>query len=359
MPLMSLNDVVSETPNVLLSPERLRLEVPQGLHNSMAIAALIIWYVSSAATLFSNKYILSSFNGDAFSLGMNQLLLSIAASYVHMQILNRISTQVHKNPSTLKTIFQDMIFIGAFRCLTVVLGLVALKYIAVSFVATIKSSSPLFTVIISRIILGEKTGIWTKFSMVPITIGLGLCSSFELSFNSFGFLCALGTNIFECLQNVYSKVLISGDRYRYTAVELQFWASLVASIFQFPILCYNVHILSALHSTSMTLALLYIFNGISYHIQSVAAYAVMAYISPITHSVANTVKRALLIWLSVLIFHNPVTFLSGFGTLTVIFGVILYNEARDIEKRAGNSNNLVNNNNNNNNNSPMITWRDV
>jgi hypothetical protein len=51
-------------------------------------------------------------------------------------------------------------------------------------------------------------------------------------------------------------------------------------------------------------------------------------------SVANTVKRALLIWLSVLIFHNPVTFLSGFGTFTVIFGVILYNEARDIEKRS-------------------------
>jgi hypothetical protein len=48
-----------------------------------------------------------------------------------------------------------------------------------------------------------------------------------------------------------------------------------------------------------------------------------------------------------------VTFLSGFGTLTVIFGVVLYNEARDIEKKAINSNNLVNNN------SPIITWRDA
>jgi hypothetical protein len=70
MPSMSLTDVVAETPNVLLSPERLFREVPQGLHNSMAIASLIIWYVSSATTLFSNKYILSSFNGDAFSLGI-------------------------------------------------------------------------------------------------------------------------------------------------------------------------------------------------------------------------------------------------------------------------------------------------
>ncbi len=71
-------------------------------------------------------------------------------------------------------------------------------------------------------------------------------------------------------------------------------------------------------------------------------------------SVANTVKRALLIWLSILIFHNPITFLSGFGTLTVMFGVVLYNEARNIENKAGNSSNSVNNNNNN----PVITWRD-
>jgi solute carrier family 35 protein E2 len=62
----------------------------------------------------------------------------------------------------MKNVYRDMIVIGAFRCVTIVLGLVALKYIAVSFVATIKSSSPLFTVVISRIMLGEKTS-WICF----------------------------------------------------------------------------------------------------------------------------------------------------------------------------------------------------
>ena len=70
MPLTSLNDVLPEKTNVLLSPERLLLEVPQGLYHSMAIIMLIIWYVSSGATLFSNKYILSNLNGDAFLLGI-------------------------------------------------------------------------------------------------------------------------------------------------------------------------------------------------------------------------------------------------------------------------------------------------
>lgn len=48
-------------------------------------------------------------------------------------------------------------------------------------------------------------------------------------------------------------------------------------------------------------------------------------------SVANTVKRAFLIWISVIIFGNPVTFLSGVGTITVTIGVLLYTKAKDID----------------------------
>lgn len=50
-------------------------------------------------------------------------------------------------------------------------------------------------------------------------------------------------------------------------------------------------------------------------------------------SVANTVKRALMIWLSILVFGNKLTFLSGLGTLIVTAGVFLYNHARNIAAR--------------------------
>ena len=49
-------------------------------------------------------------------------------------------------------------------------------------------------------------------------------------------------------------------------------------------------------------------------------------------SVSNTVKRALMIWASVLVFGNPVTLLSGLGTMVVFGGVLLYNKARSIEQ---------------------------
>lgn len=42
-------------------------------------------------------------------------------------------------------------------------------------------------------------------------------------------------------------------------------------------------------------------------------------------------KRAFLIWLSVIVFGNPVTFLSGFGTMIVTFGVLCYIKAKQYD----------------------------
>ena len=49
---------------------------------------------------------------------------------------------------------------------------------------------------------------------------------------------------------------------------------------------------------------------------------------------ANTLKRALLIWFSVVIFANPVTGLSAVGTATVLLGVLCYNRAQQREAAA-------------------------
>lgn len=53
---------------------------------------------------------------------------------------------------------RSMALVGVMRFLTVVLGLVSLKAVAASFVETIKSSAPLFTVLASWMVLGERTG---------------------------------------------------------------------------------------------------------------------------------------------------------------------------------------------------------
>ena len=73
----------------------------------------------------------------------------------------------------------------------------ALEFVEVSFTETVKSSAPIFTVLIARVLSGERTGLYTQLTLIPIMGGLALCSAFELSFNVRGFLAALGTNLTE------------------------------------------------------------------------------------------------------------------------------------------------------------------
>lgn len=48
----------------------------------------------------------------------------------------------------------------------------------------------------------------------------------------------------------------------------------------------------------------------------------------IVRSVASTVKHALSIWLSIIVFGNKITSLSAVGTVLVTVGVLLYNKAK-------------------------------
>ena len=74
-------------------------------------------------------------------------------------------------------------------------------------------------------VAGQVTGVYVKLSLIPVMGGLALCSANELSFNVIGFLFALTTNVSECAQNVYSKMLISGENFQYSPSEMQFYTS--------------------------------------------------------------------------------------------------------------------------------------
>ena len=66
--------------------------------------------------------------------------------------------------------YKHMILVGCTRFTTVVLGLVSLNYVAVSFTETIKSSAPLFTVLISRYLLGKNHCVIVLYALLYITI---------------------------------------------------------------------------------------------------------------------------------------------------------------------------------------------
>lgn len=311
------------------------IEAESGVWNWLSLTYLGLWFFFSFCTLFLNKYILSLLEGEPSMLGAVQMLSTTVIGFLKMYV--PCCLYQHKSRTDYPPNFiMIMLFVGLMRFTTVVLGLVSLKNVAVSFAETVKSSAPIFTVIMSRLILGEYTGVWVNMALFPVMVGLALCTASEISFNMLGFSAALSTNIMDCLQNVFSKKLLSGDTYRFSPPELQFYTSAAAVIMLIPawVFLLDIPVIGKSGRSfifSQDIVLLLLFDGALFHLQSVTAYALMGRISPVTFSVASTVKHALLVWLSIIVFSNQVTILSAIGTVLVFIGVLLYNKARQIQ----------------------------
>ncbi|KAL1021094.1 hypothetical protein UPYG_G00008750 [Umbra pygmaea] len=312
------------------------LEADSGVWNSKSLVYLGLWYFFSFCTLFLNKYILSLLEGEPSMLGAIQMVSTTIIGFLKMYVpccLYQHKSRTEYPPN----FFMIMLFVGLMRFTSVVLGLVSLKNVAVSFAETVKSSAPIFTVIMSRLILGEYTGLWVNLSLFPVMAGLALCTATEISFNMLGFSAALSTNIMDCLQNVFSKKLLSGDTYKFSPPELQFYTSAAAVIMLLPawVFLMDIPVIGKSgHSFkwSQDIVLLLLFDGVLFHLQSVTAYALMGRISPVTFSVASTVKHALSVWLSIIVFSNHITVLSAAGTALVFLGVLLYTKAKQIQR---------------------------
>ncbi|KAK7817243.1 hypothetical protein U0070_004380 [Myodes glareolus] len=294
------------------------IESDLGVWSSRALIYLTLWFFFSFCTLFLNKYILSLLEGEPSMLGAVQMLSTTLIGCIKIFVpccLYQHKTRLSYPPNFIMT----MLFVGLMRFATVVLGLVSLKNVAVSFAETVKSSAPIFTVIMSRMILGEYTGLLVNLSLIPVMGGLALCTATEISFNILGFSAALSTNIMDW------------------APELQFYTSAAAVALLIPAWAFFMDVpvigrSGKSFSYSQDIVLLLLTDGALFHLQSVTAYALMGKISPVTFSVASTVKHALSIWLSIIVFGNKITSLSAIGTILVTVGVLLYNKARQYQQ---------------------------
>lgn len=212
--------------------------------------------------------------------------------------------------------------------------------VSVSFAHTVKATMPIFTVFLSRLVLGEKQTTKIYLSLCPIICGVMIATMTELSFDFWGLIAALVSTITFALQNVYSKKALRDIGIHHLRLLLmlgQLGALMLLPIWVFLDFRRIIHDSELMASNMWTqiLTLLFCSSFLNF-CQNIFAFSVLNLVTPLSYSIANATKRIVVIFMSLLMLKNPVTVTNMMGMALAVFGVVCYNLSKyeaSVQKR--------------------------
>jgi len=203
--------------------------------------------------------------------------------------------------------------------------------VAISLTHTVKTMEPVFSVVLSKLLLGQNTPGPVLATLVPIMAGVGMASASDLSFNWMGFSTAMISNLTFGFRAVLSKKVM-GNVKDLDSTAIYAWTTLISVLICVPAaLIFEGGGLRAAADRASAAHPDFYFKlaavGLLYHLYNQFAFNTLSRISPVSHGVCNVVKRVAIIISSVLFFGTPLSNKTKIGTAVALLGTYLYTEA--------------------------------
>ncbi|KAF5377766.1 hypothetical protein D9757_008084 [Collybiopsis confluens] len=307
-----------------------------------------LWYTTSAVSSNTGKAIMTQFR---YPITLTFVQFGFVAGYCLLLMSPLMRFARLRSPTRL--ILRDTLPMGFFQVGGHVFSSMAISRIPVSTVHTIKALSPLFTVAAYALLFGVSYSAKTYMSLLPLTIGVMLASSADLSVsNAVGLLCAFGSAIVFVSSNIFFKKImptssgggLSQPSQKLDKINLLFYSSSMAFMLMIPIWLYydlpiflssSDHISHPSHGHSNLHSVTYYFvmNGTVHFAQNIIAFVILSSTSPVTYSIASLIKRVAVICIAIVWFNQIVHPIQAFGILLTFTGLYMYNNAKaDVEK---------------------------
>ena len=204
------------------------------------------------------------------------------------------------------------------------------------FISIFLATLPFFTVIMSRILLGERYSWRVYLSLLPILAGVGIATVTEVSFDLTGLSSALmATGGFSVI-SIFSKKVLKDTGVHH--LRLLCTLGRIACLMFFPVwLLMDFSRVAAdltnENSISSGVIFLLVIDGVLHWMQNILAFTIIKLVAPLTYAVANVTKRISIISVSLLLLQNHVTSSNICGMMLAIGGVFYYNKVKYEENK--------------------------
>ncbi|KAJ7224088.1 triose-phosphate transporter family-domain-containing protein [Mycena pura] len=312
-----------------------------------------LWYTSSALSSNTGKAILMQFK---FPVTLTFVQFGFVAGYCLLLMSPAVRFSQLRHPT--RAILRNALPMGMFQVGGHIFSSLAISRIPVSTVHTIKALSPLFTVAAYALLFGVSYSSKTYVSLLPLTVGVMLACSFDMSAsNVVGLLCAFGSALVFVSSNIFFKRIMPSNRsgmsqpasHKLDKLNLLLYSSGMAFLLMIPIwlYCDLPRLLSRSTSASAaaaaaasgaeppahSVAYYFFMNGTVHFAQNIIAFVILASTSPVTYSIASLIKRVWVICIAIAWFSQPIHPVQGLGILMTFTGLWMYNSAKaDVER---------------------------
>jgi len=212
---------------------------------------------------------------------------------------------------------------------------ISINETSVAFTYMIKASEPVFVLVLSYLVLGQKFSWRIVLTLIPICVGVSLTIVGEIRFSFYGFVSIFVANLSTASRNVFFKSSEGSNANdsncnKHSSV-LESYLKMCFSSFLLFLIIFLCHVLInpstlnlfKLHEIDSILFNLFV-SSFSNFLYNLFSFKVLSNITPISHSVLNIMKRVLTVMSSFIYFSNQISQIQVYGMLFSDFGVFLY-----------------------------------
>jgi len=296
-----------------------------------------LWYWGNVYYNIYNKKALNDLGGAkgglVWTVSMLQLFIGV------LWVLPLWALGIRQAPKMTSNNWAEIVPVGIFSAGAHAGSVLGLGAGAVSFAQILKACEPAFSAVNEVIFLGEVQAWQVYITLIPIIGGVALASLGELSFSWLAVIACMIANQCAALKAVTGKGVMKqawaksmGAANQYGIVNIASWLTLlpIALFVEGPKAkaSFDKYVAVAPNKKKdilfNTLA-----SGFAFYLYNEVSFMALNKVSPVTHSVANTLKRVVIIVVSCIVFKTKMTTESIVGSTVAITGTLLYSLAKN------------------------------